>query len=362
MKNNRVIISGGGTAGHIFPAISIAEELNSSGKIYNILFVGAKKRMEMQKVPLAGYKIKGIWIDGFQRSLTVRNFMFPFKLGISLIHSLFILLKFNPKFVVGTGGFASGPVLFAASILRIPTLIHEQNSFPGITNRLLSKLVDKICVSYDGMESYFPNKKIVKTGNPIRKYLYEKTNKIKAVKYFDLDPAKKTILIVGGSLGAEPINKVISKKIFSFSNYQIIWQTGKSNYKKYKELASNHKNINVYEFIEKMNYAYCAADIIISRAGALAIAEICFLQKTAILVPSPYVSENHQMKNAEALVSKEACILIEEHKLETNLIESINKLLEDTKYRQRLASNAKSLSFNNSSSKIVKVLNNLIYD
>ena len=212
------------------------------------------------------------------------------------------------------------------------------------------------------MENYFPNEKIVKTGNPIRKYLYKKSDKINALEFFDLDPVKKTILIVGGSLGAEPINKVIANKIYSFSNYQIICQTGKFNYKKYKALALNYKNVKVYEFIEKMNYAYCAADIIISRAGALAISEICFLKKTAILVPSPYVSENHQMKNAEALVSKQACVLIEEHKLEINLLESINKILENTKYRQRLASNAKSLSFNNSSSKIVKVLNNLMYD
>ncbi len=357
MTKNRIIISGGGTAGHIFPALSIAEELNNSSDLYDILFVGAKNRMEMKKVPLAGYKIKGLWIDGIQRKLSFRNIIFPLKLFVSLIHSFFIIVHFRPIYVVGTGGFASGPLLFVATLLRIPTLIHEQNSFPGLTNKLLGKLVDKICVSYDGMEKYFPAKKIVKTGNPIRKKLRENGDRKVAKDFFNLNNKKTTILIIGGSLGAEPINKLIAKNLNYFSSHQLIWQTGKINHQKYNTLSDNFNNISVFDFIDRMDLAYSVADIVISRAGAIAIAEICFLQKASILIPSPYVTENHQMQNAMTLSKHEACLIVEEKMLQGRFFSTLDLFLNNEVYRKKIALNAKELSVDNSSKKIIEVLN-----
>jgi len=357
MIKKRIIISGGGTAGHIFPALSIAEELNNSSGLYDFLFVGAKNRMEMRKVPLAGYKIKGLWIDGIQRRLSFRNIIFPLKLFVSIIHSFFIIVSFRPKCVVGTGGFASGPLLFMASLLRIPTIIHEQNSFPGLTNKLLGKLVDKVCVSYDGMEKHFPRKKIIKTGNPIREALRKNCDRKVAQDFFNLNNKKLTILIIGGSLGAEPINKLIAKKINNFSNYQLIWQTGKSNYREYNKLSNDFNNIFVFDFIDRMDLAYSAADIVVSRAGAIAITEICFLKKASILIPSPYVSENHQMKNATTLSKNEACLLVEEKELEAHFFSKLELLLNSKNYREKIAINAKEISIDNSSIKIINVLN-----
>tara|TARA_B100001758_G_scaffold245768_1_gene259439 strand:- start:229 stop:1311 length:1083 start_codon:yes stop_codon:yes gene_type:complete len=359
MIKKRIIISGGGTAGHIFPALSIAEELNSSSGLYDILFVGAQNRMEMKKVPLAGYKIKGLWIDGMQRKLSVRNIIFPLKLFVSIIHSFFIIVGFRPKCVVGTGGFASGPVLFVASLLRIPTIIHEQNSFPGLTNKLLGKVVDKVCVSYDGMEKYFPQKKIIKTGNPIREALKKNCDRKVAQDFFNLNNKKLTILIIGGSLGAEPINKLIAKELNNFSNYQLIWQTGTSNYQDYNKLSNNFNNISVFDFIERMDLAYSVADIIVSRAGAIAITEICFLKKASILIPSPYVSENHQMKNATTLLKYEACLIVEEKDLEVHFFPTLERLLNNKNYREKIAINSKKISIDNSSTKIINVLNQI---
>ena len=360
MIKKRIIISGGGTAGHIFPALSIAEELNNSSNFYDFLFVGANNRMEMRKVPLAGYKIKGLWIDGIQRDFSFRNVIFPLKLFVSLIQSFFIIINFRPHCVVGTGGFASGPLLFVASLLRIPTLIHEQNSFPGITNKLLGNVVNKICVSYDGMEKYFPYKKIIKTGNPIRKALRKNCDFNLAQDFFKLSNKKLTILIIGGSLGAEPINKLIAKKINFFSSYQLIWQTGKLNYQKYNKLSGDFNNISVFDFIDRMDLAYSVADIVISRAGAIAITEICFLQKASILIPSPYVSENHQMKNAITLAKHEACLIVEEKDLEKKFFSKLGKLLNSKFYRKKIAENAKKISVNNSSMKIIKVMNRVL--
>ena len=357
MPKNRIIISGGGTAGHIFPALSIAEELDNSNLDYDILFVGAKNRMEMKKVPLGGYKIKGLWIDGIQRRFSLRNLIFPIKLLLSIIHSFFIIVNFRPKCVIGTGGFASGPILFVAAMLGVPTLIHEQNSFPGITNRLLAKVVDKICVSYYGMEKFFPIKKIIKTGNPIRKQLLKDCSIKEAETFFSFNNKKKTILIIGGSLGADPINKLVEKKINYFSNYQVIWQTGNKNHQKYKQLSSNLNNILVVDFIDRMDLAYALADVVVSRAGAIAITEICFLQKASILIPSPYVSDNHQMKNAKKLEDKEACLIIEEKDLENNFISTLDKYLNNTNYRLTIAQNAKKLSIRDSSKKILEALN-----
>tara|TARA_B100000579_G_scaffold409003_1_gene397646 strand:+ start:660 stop:1748 length:1089 start_codon:yes stop_codon:yes gene_type:complete len=360
MTKNRIIISGGGTAGHIFPALSIAEELNNAKDLYDILFVGAKNRMEMTKVPLAGYKIKGLWIDGLQRKFSLRNIMFPLKLVVSLIHSFLIIVNFRPKCVIGTGGFASGPIVFMAALFRIPTLIHEQNSFPGITNRLLGKVVDKICVSYEGMERYFPHTKIIKTGNPIRKALTKDCDKKIAQDFFDLSDKKITILIIGGSLGAEPINRLIKKNLHYFSNYQLIWQTGKKNHHNYNKVSSNFENIRVFDFIDRMDFAYSVSDVVISRAGAIAIAEICFLKKATILVPSPYVSENHQMENAKTLEGREACLIVKEQELESNFFSKLEILLKSKNYREEIGKNAKKISITNSSIKIVQVLNKIL--
>tara|TARA_B100001057_G_scaffold458140_1_gene507091 strand:+ start:8698 stop:9783 length:1086 start_codon:yes stop_codon:yes gene_type:complete len=357
MKKIRVIISGGGTAGHIFPALSIADELSLQKNKYEILFIGAKNRMEMKKVATAGYDIKGLWIDGFQRNISLRNLIFPIKLFFSLFHSLFILIKFNPSYVVGTGGFVSGPVVFIAAILGIPTLIHEQNSFPGITNRILGKVVNNVCVSYKNMTQFFPKNKVIKTGNPVRKLLKINTNKNNALDYFGFKKNKITILIVGGSLGAEPINNFVKKELIFFSKYQVIWQTGKKNYDLFLNSCVNHKSIIVYDFIEKMNFAYSAADLVISRAGAIAISEICFLQKCSILIPSPHVTENHQYKNAMSLEENGACSIVEEKNIEKELVFKIKNLVSNKKNRIKISEKAKGLCINNSSYKIVQIIN-----
>ncbi len=357
MKKIRVLISGGGTAGHIFPALSIADELNLQKNKYEILFIGAKNRMEMKKVATAGYNIKGIWIDGFQRNISLRNLIFPIKLFFSLLHSLFILIQFNPSFVVGTGGFVSGPVVFIAAILGVPTIIHEQNSFPGITNRILGKIVNHVCVSYKNMNQFFPKNKVIKTGNPIRKLLMVNINKKNALDYFGFEKNKITILIVGGSLGAEPINNFIKKELNFFSKYQVIWQTGKKNHDLFLNSCATYKNIIVYDFIEKMNFAYSAADLVISRAGAIAISEICFLQKCSILIPSPHVSENHQYKNAKSLEKNGACLIVEEKNIEKELICKTENLLNNKTNRTKISEKAKELSIENSSNKIVQLIN-----
>ena len=356
MRKIRVIISGGGTAGHIFPALSVADELNLQKNKYEILFIGAKNRMEMKKVATAGYNIKGIWIDGLQRNISFRNLIFPVKLFFSLFHSLFILIKFNPSYVVGTGGFVSGPIVFMAAILGIPTLIHEQNSFPGITNRILGKVVSHVCVSYKNMTKFFPKNKVIQTGNPVRKSLKININKKNALEYFGFEKNKITILIVGGSLGAEPINNFVKKELNFFSKYQVIWQTGKKNHNVFLNSCNRYKNIIVYDFIEKMNFAYSAADLVISRAGAIAISEICFLQKCSILIPSPHVSENHQFKNAMSLGKNGACLIVEQKNIEKELVFKIKNLLNNKKNRLQISEKAKEQSINDSSHKIVQII------
>ena len=301
----KILISGGGTGGHIFPAIAIANALKDRLNNVEILFVGAKDRMEMKKVPQSGYKIQGLWISGFQRKFTFQNLLFPFKLLSSIIKSRDIINNFNPNLVIGTGGFASGPILYVASKKKIPSLIQEQNSYPGITNKLLSKHVDVICVAYDDMDTYFPSKKLKFTGNPIRHSILSFSNfKEKSMKTFDLDDSKKTVLVIGGSLGARTINESISKDInlFNQNNLNLIWQTGIDFYEYSRDIISkvNTKGINSFAFIEEMNEAYAAADIIISRSGAIAISELCCVGKPVILVPSPNVAEDHQTKNAQS--------------------------------------------------------------
>ena len=314
MRRNKFIISGGGTGGHIFPAISIADELKFRFSQSDILFVGAKDRMEMVKVPAHGYKIKGLWISGLKRKFSFSTLLFPLKLIYSLFHSLLIILKFKPEVVIGTGGFASGPIVFIATVLRIPTLIQEQNSYPGITNRILSRSVNKICVSYSDLDKYFPTSKIKLTGNPIRNNISNaEENYDKGIKFYDLDINRKTLLIIGGSQGSREINKHVYSCIdfFNYLNIQVIWQCGKIYYNQYEKLVTSD-NIKLYSFLERIDLAFSVSDYIVSRAGAGSISELCVVGKPVIFIPSPNVAEDHQTKNANALVAKDAAILIQE--------------------------------------------------
>ena len=278
MKTSKIIISGGGTGGHLFPALAIAEELKLRFKDVKILFVGSLGRIEMTKVPAAGYNIIGLWIDGFQRDFSLKNLVFPIKLFFSLIKSLFILLIYKPIIVVGTGGYASGPLIFVANLLKIPSLIQEQNSYPGITNKILSRNVDKIAVAYEGLDRYFPKEKIVFTGNPIRKSIEICcVDALKAKKHFELNPHRQTLVVLGGSLGAKRINNLIAEKLdwFRSLDIQIIWQCGSLYYEKYNGLSCDE--VKILAFVNEMDQLYASADFIISRAGAATLSELCLL-------------------------------------------------------------------------------------
>ncbi len=354
MQQLRVIISGGGTGGHIFPALAIAKALEKKVNNIEILFVGAKGRMEMTKIPEEGYKIKGLWISGLQRRFTSKNLTFPFKVINSLLKARKIIKEFKPDIAIGTGGYASGPLLYTAAKARIPTLVQEQNSYPGITNKILSKVVDKVCVAYDNMERFFPKQKIIFTGNPIRKDVLEFESKKKlAAKNFYLNESKKTVLVIGGSLGAKTFNQVIDKNIdfFAKNNLNLIWQTGISYEKKGTERVNEKlvKGINAYAFIKEMDLAYAAADIIISRAGAIAVSELCCIGKPTILVPSPNVSEDHQTKNAQAVVNKKAALLVKDRELGSKLVNCLQKLVKDDSLRAELSKNIKNLAVRNAS-------------
>ena len=354
-KNKKIIISGGGTGGHIFPAISIANALKRIDENIEILFVGAKSKMEMVRVPDAGYKIVGLPISGFQRRITVKNISFFFKLFFSILKSKRIINSFKPDVAVGVGGYASGPLLYIASKKGIPSLIQEQNSYAGITNKLLAKRVDKICVAYHNMENFFPKEKILFTGNPIRKDLLEiDSKKDDALKYFNLNNKSKVLLIVGGSLGALTINQSVLKDLDKFfrGGVQVIWQTGKSFYEKAKfELLrynNQEKRIKIYDFISKMDFAYAAADIIISRAGAGTISELCLVKKPVILIPSPNVAEDHQTKNAIALVEKNAAVLIKDNQAIELLADEALSLIKDADKMKNLSENISKLAVANS--------------
>ncbi|MDR6784716.1 UDP-N-acetylglucosamine--N-acetylmuramyl-(pentapeptide) pyrophosphoryl-undecaprenol N-acetylglucosamine transferase [Pedobacter africanus] len=334
MRPTKIIISGGGTGGHIFPAISIANALKRMEPGCEILFVGAVGRMEMEKVPAAGYQIIGLNISGIQRGSITRNLSLPFKLMGSMRKALQLIADFKPDVVVGVGGYASGPILFAASMKKIPYLIQEQNSYAGMTNKWLGKNAAKICVAFDGMEQFFPASKILKTGNPVRKDVVDILNKHHAgAELLKLDPLKKTILVTGGSLGAGTLNKSIEKHILEIldADVQLIWQTGKFYYKDIVERLGLdfHPNIRILEFLNKMDLAYAAADLIISRAGAGTIAELCLIKKPVILVPSPNVAEDHQTKNAMALVQQNAALLIADRSAEDTLVPEALALLND---------------------------------
>ena len=356
-----ILISGGGTGGHIYPAIAIANEIKLRFPDANFLFVGAKDKMEMEKVPQAGFEIKGLWISGIQRKLTVDNLSFPFKLMSSLWNASKIIKKFKPDIAIGTGGFASGPTLIMATRKGIPTLIQEQNSFPGITNKLLSKKANKICVAYDNLERFFPSAKIIKTGNPVRQDLLSIHNKREDGKdFFKLDKTKKTVLILGGSLGARRVNQLIESNLGFFKNQevQIIWQCGKlyfDEYKKHNEL----ENIQVHQFINRMDLAYAASDIIISRAGASSVSELCIVGKPVIFIPSPNVAEDHQTKNAKSIVDRHAAILLKEAELATFPI-VFETLLKDEGKQQSLSENIKELALPSATTDIVNEVENLL--
>jgi len=335
MKALRVIISGGGTGGHIFPAIAIANALKRRDPNTVIHFVGAKGRMEMEKVPEAGYSIDGLWISGLQRKLDRRNLSFPFKVISSLLKSGKIIRKFKPDVCIGVGGYASGPLLFAASRMGVPTLIQEQNSFPGITNRILANSVNRICVAYEGLDRWFPKEKIVMTGNPIRTEVIEIEGKREVgIKHFGLNPNKKTILFVGGSLGALSINEAVKKHYQEMlsAGYQILWQHGKAYIESADKISKQitpGEAIKLHVFIKQMDLAYAAADFIVSRAGAMAVSELCHIDKPTFLVPSPNVAEDHQTKNAMALVSRGAARLIKDVDIRENLWTELETVLYD---------------------------------
>ncbi len=355
----RIIISGGGTGGHIFPAIAIANALKKLDPATELLFVGALGKMEMEKVPAAGYKIIGLDIRGIQRGSIIKNLLFPVKLALSVRKSLEIIKDFKPDAVVGVGGYASGPLLYAASLKNIPYLIQEQNSYAGVTNKWLGKKAKKICVAFDGMEKFFPASKIIKTGNPIRRDSVDIAGKHRpAIELYKLSAFKKTILVTGGSLGARTLNNSVMAgldKIIA-ADVQVVWQTGKFYYKTIIEkLGENyHPNIKIVEFLSRMDLAYAAADVIISRAGAGTIAELCVIKKPVIMVPSPNVAEDHQTKNALALVEHHAAAFIADRDAETKLIDKALELLNDKDLQKKLSDNIGKLALPHADDVIAK--------
>lgn len=361
----RVIISGGGTGGHVYPAIAIANKMKELFPDTEFLFVGALGKMEMEKVPEAGYDIKGLWISGLQRKLTLKNLMFPIKLLSSIIAAKKIIRDFNPDVVIGVGGYASGPTLKAASKKGIPTLLQEQNSYAGLTNKLLAKKAKKICVAYENMDNYFSKEKIVLTGNPVRNDIIEVDKKRnQALKFFGLDANKKTLFSFGGSLGARTLNESIIKDLQNLidADVQVIWQIGSFYIEEFKERLKGFdiKNIKYFEFLKEMDLAYAAADVIISRAGALSISEICLTGKPAIFVPSPNVSEDHQTKNAMALVNENAALLVKDKEAKENLVSEALKLLFAEDQQRALSANIKPLGKPNAADSIVKEIISLV--
>ncbi len=362
-EHMKILISGGGTGGHIFPAIAIANAIKSRVPNAEFLFVGALGRMEMEKVPQAGYTIIGLPVAGFQRGFSFeairKNVLFPFKLISSLLESLKIVKSFQPDIAIGVGGYASGPMLWAAQSKGIPTLIQEQNSFAGITNKILARKAKVICTAYSGMERFFPSEKIVLTGNPIRKDIQEAALlKLAAQVHFKLSAEKKTILVIGGSLGARTINQSIAAGVDAIrtADVQLIWQTGKTFYPTAAELCSQKGNgwgeAKAFDFIKEMNLAYAAADLVISRAGALSISELCVVGRAAILVPSPNVSEDHQTQNALALVQKNAAVLVRDQDAAQTLVPTALELIKNQEKRTALQQSIAPLGIANADERI----------
>lgn len=371
----KAIISGGGTGGHIFPAISIADALKKINPQNEVLFVGAKGKMEMEKVPAAGYEIIGLKIAGLQRKLTLKNIINDIKVPLLVVKSVLdarkIIKKFNPDIVIGVGGFASGPLLWAAQSMKIPTLLQEQNGFAGLTNKLLAKKAGRICVAYEGMERFFPKERIVLTGNPIRPEIVSASflPKAEGESYFELDPDKKHILIVGGSLGSKTINVAMQKWIEngcqSGENIDIIWQCGKYYKTGIDKFMSEHpecKGVRHFDFIKRMDLAYALADVMISRSGASSISEICAVGKAAVLVPSPNVAEDHQTHNAMALVNKEAGLMVKDCDAEKDLMNTAISLALNESKVIRLSSNAAAMARTHAAEDIVNEAYNLISD
>lgn len=364
-KNIRIIISGGGTGGHLFPAISIANALKRMEPSAEILFVGAEGRMEMQKVPEAGYDIEGLPVAGLLRSLTPGNISVAFKLFRSMLKARKIVRRFAPDVVVGVGGYASGPLLKQAQRINIPTLIQEQNSYAGVTNKLLAKNAAKICVAYDGMEKYFPKDKIIKTGNPVR-HTFENLGALhsEALEFFRLGSVNPVILVLGGSLGAGTVNSSIGGGIghIEEAGVQMIWQTGSHYYDRMRELteAAATQNIRVMGFINRMDLAYAAADVIISRAGAGTISELTLVGKPVILVPSPNVAEDHQTHNTMALVNRNAALLVTDTDAPAKLISTALALIKDTERRASLSENIKRMADRNADEVIAREVLKLV--
>ena len=359
----RVIISGGGTGGHIFPAVAIANELRRRQPDSEILFVGANGRMEMTRVPEAGYKIVGLDITGLQRRLSPQNLLFPLRVIRSVRKAGRLIEEFRPDAVVGVGGYASAPVLLAATSRAIPSLIQEQNSYAGLVNKLLSRRVNKICVAYDGMEKFFPATKMVLTGNPVRTEIAS-GSRAEALTFFGLNPDKKTLLVVGGSLGARTLNLATAAALprLREAGVQLLWQTGKLYFPEAQREAEAYQsdNLHALEFIKRMDLAYAAADVVVSRAGALSVSELCLTGKASILVPSPNVAEDHQTKNAMALVSKGAAVLITDEHAPERLYDEALRLLADPARQQHLSARVRELARPDATSAIVDELLKLI--
>jgi len=365
LENMKIIISGGGTGGHVFPAIAIANALKEKEPNVDILFVGAQGKLEMEKVPKAGYPIKGLWISGFHRKLTLRNLMFPIKLISSLWKARSIIKNFKPDAVVGVGGYASGPTLQIAAGRGIPTLIQEQNSYPGVTNKLLAKKASKICVAYDGMDRFFPPEKLVFTGNPVRQDIWNMLSaRNEAIKHFKFNNSKKIIICVGGSLGARTLNEAMrnSHELLSqHSDIEILWQAGKLYIEEFKTSATAQlENVKITAFIDRMDLAYAMADAVIGRAGALTVSELCIVSKPAILVPSPNVSEDHQTANAMALVNKNAAIMVKDKEASAKLIPTMIELLNDEAKCKTLSENIYELAKPNAAEQIANEVMKLV--
>ena len=369
-KPLRVILSGGGTGGHIFPAIAVADALVEMDPRTDILFVGASGKMEMEKVPRAGYPIEGLWISGFHRRKAWRNLLFPLKLAGSLGKAWRILRRFRPDVVAGFGGFASGPVLEMALRMGIPALVQEQNSYAGMTNRLLGKRVDAVCVAYDHMERYFPPEKIRLTGNPVRRDLLEVSGgKEEARRHFGLDPERPVIFIFGGSLGAKSINEAVAvnrESIAGQKEVQLLWQVGQLYYSTYERgPLSRIEHLRMQPFVERMDLAYAAADVVVCRAGAITVSELCLMGKAAILIPSPNVAEDHQTKNARALVEKNAAVMLPDEEAAEKMWTTALELLADEPRREKLKENIARLGHPDAANQIAKEilkLTNRVYE
>jgi UDP-N-acetylglucosamine--N-acetylmuramyl-(pentapeptide) pyrophosphoryl-undecaprenol N-acetylglucosamine transferase len=358
MKLERVIISGGGTGGHIFPAIAIADEIKLRHPTCHVLFVGAEGKMEMERVPQAGYKIKGLPIHGFQRKISFSNLKLPFKIIQSLLKARRIIKDFRPQLVIGVGGYASGPTLKMANLMGVPTLIQEQNSFPGKTNKMLAKKAAAICTAYPNMDRFFPKEKVHLTGNPVRTNMVDITDKKElGITHFKLDKNKPTLLVIGGSLGAKTLNKSIKHGMEKLdqAGIQVIWQCGRLYHADLSISVSrrNLPGIHLHQFIDRMDLAYAAADVVVSRAGAISVSELCIVGKPTILVPSPNVAEDHQTKNAMALVEANAALLIRDDKARNSLVQTTLELISNISEREKLSCEIQKLGKSNATHEIV---------